>query len=66
MKGTVKWFNDQKGFGFIAGEDGQDYFVHHTQLPQGDSIRENTPVEFEKVQTEKGTQAQSVTILEDE
>ena len=45
--GTVKWFNDSKGFGFITGEDGIDYFVHHTSiqgngfksLAEGDKVR---------------------------
>jgi CspA family cold shock protein len=38
QQGTVKWFNDTKGFGFIQGEDGQDVFVHHTDI-QADGFR---------------------------
>jgi CspA family cold shock protein len=51
--GTVKWFNDSKGFGFITGEDGIDYFVHHTSI-QGNgfkSLAEGDKVTFD---TEKG------------
>lgn len=60
--GTVKWFNDSKGFGFIARENGPDVFVHHSAI-QGDGFRsldENQDVEFEVVQGPKGAQAQNV------
>lgn len=60
MQGTVKWFNSQKGFGFISGEDGQDYFVHHSQVPEGTELRENDSVTFEAVETDKGVQAQNL------
>ena len=61
-KGTVKWFNDQKGFGFITPEDGPDVFVHHTAI-QGDGFKtlaEGQAVEFEITQGPKGNQAQNV------
>jgi len=64
MEGTVKWFSGRKGFGFIQGEDGKDYFVHHTALPQGARINEGDKVSFEPTSTDKGDQAQKVKLLE--
>jgi cold shock protein len=64
MEGTVKWFNRKKGFGFIVGEDGQDYFVHYTAVPRGVFLKENDRVSFEAVETDKGKQAQNVTLAE--
>ena len=66
ITGTVKWFNDAKGFGFITPEDGgKDRFVHHTAI-QGDgfkSLTEGQRVEFEIVQAQKGPAAQNVVKL---
>ncbi len=66
MKGTVKWFNDQKGFGFITPEDGsKDLFVHHSSI-QADgfkSLAENQKVEFDVEQSEKGPRAANVKAL---
>jgi len=62
-KGTVKWFNDQKGFGFITPEDGsKDCFVHHSAI-QADGFRslaEGAMVEFDLVQGTKGPAAENV------
>jgi len=63
MKGTVKWFNTRKGYGFIKGEDGEEYFVHHTALGQGTFVREDDEVEFEAADTDRGKQAKNITLL---
>ena len=60
MKGTVKFFNRMKGFGFIAGEDGKEYFVHKTALGEGVSLNENDPVEFEVEEGDRGPKAVNV------
>ena len=63
-KGTVKWFNDQKGFGFITPDDGSaDLFVHHSSIQGGGfkSLAEGDSVEFETEQGEKGPRAGNVT-----
>ena len=66
MTGTVKWFNDSKGFGFITPENGQkDCFVHHSAI-QGSgfkSLTEGEKVEFDIVQGQKGPAAENVTKL---
>ena len=60
--GIVKWFNDQKGFGFIAQDDGPDVFVHHSAIESAGfrSLTEGDQVEFEVTQGPKGPQATSV------
>lgn len=65
MQGTVKWFNGDKGYGFISREGGADVFVHHSAiLAEGyRNLDEGQKVEFEVVQGPKGLQAASVTIL---
>ena len=66
--GTVKWFNDSKGFGFISLEDGsKDVFVHHSAIQGGDEFKtlaEGARVEFDVVQGEKGPAAENVTKIE--
>ncbi|MDP2749398.1 MAG: cold shock domain-containing protein [Nanoarchaeota archaeon] len=57
MKGKVKFFNATKGFGFIAAEDGKEYFVHQTGLNEGVTIAENDNVTFEVEQGDKGPKA---------
>ena len=64
MKGTVKWFNSRKGYGFVKGDDGNDYFVHFTAVPQGVYLHEDDLVEFEPAEGERGKQAQDVQLLE--
>ena len=60
--GTVKWFNDARGFGFISRESGDDVFVHHTaiQMEGFKTLREEQQVEFSVEQGEKGLQAVDV------
>lgn len=62
MKGKVKFFNEQKQFGFIAGEDGKEYFVHKTALNPGVSIAEGSDVTFDVVQGDKGPKAGNVSL----
>jgi CspA family cold shock protein len=62
-QGTVKWFNNEKGFGFISRNSGDDVFVHHSAILGGGfkSLNEGDTVEFEVVKGPKGLQAQNVT-----
>ncbi len=64
MEGTVKFFNRKKGFGFINGDDGKDYFVHFTGLTEGTFLRDNDKVSFEAVEGERGLKAEKVRLLE--
>ena len=65
IKGTVKWFNNAKGFGFIGQDNGPDVFVHYSAVKSEGykSLQEGDQVEFEVVQGQKGPQADSVTKL---
>lgn len=64
-KGTVKWFNNQKGYGFISDEQGNDVFVHYSgpNMEGFKSLEEGAEVEYEVVNGEKGPQAVNVTKL---
>jgi cold shock protein len=61
MKGTVKFFNSMKGFGFISGEDGKEYFVHSSGLGEDVVIDQDDSVTFEAEQGDKGLKAVKVT-----
>jgi CspA family cold shock protein len=61
MKGTVKFFNEGKRFGFIAGEDGVEYFVHQSGLKEGTTIAQSDSVEFDAEKGDKGMKAINVT-----
>ena len=63
--GTVKWFNDAKGFGFISRDNGEDVFVHFRAIqgPGFKSLQEGQKVSFKVVQGQKGLQAEEVTPL---
>ena len=62
MKGTVKWFNDEKGFGFITGEDGKDVFAHFTQIQKDGfkKLAEGEEVTFDITKGDKGPQASNI------
>jgi cold shock protein len=64
-QGIVKWFNSEKGFGFIAQESGPDVFVHHSEIDASGfrSLDEGQKVEFELGQGQKGPQATAVRVL---
>ncbi|HHX93616.1 MAG TPA: cold shock domain-containing protein [Tenericutes bacterium] len=62
MRGRVKWFNDQQGYGFIDYEEGEDVFVHYTAIKQKGykTLSEGDLVEYDLIKTEKGLQATNV------
>ena len=63
MNGTVKWFNAEKGFGFITGEDGKDVFAHFSQINKDGykTLEEGEEVTFEVAEGPKGLQAENIT-----
>ena len=64
-QGTVKWFNDAKGYGFISRENGEDVFVHFSAIQSNGfrSLKEGQPVTFNVVKGQKGWQAENVQVL---
>ena len=60
MNGKVKFYNEKKGFGFIAAEDGKEYFVHITGLNQGVNLRDNDDVTFDVAEGDRGPKAVNV------
>ncbi|MCD4760055.1 cold shock domain-containing protein [archaeon] len=60
MKGTVKFFNEMKGFGFIAAEDGKEIFVHQSSLEEGVTLNENDSVTFDVEEGDRGLKAVNV------
>jgi len=65
LKGTVKWFNDSKGFGFITRDNGEDVFVHHTSIAKDGfrTLAEGEKVQFEIEKTAKGPAAVNVSSI---
>lgn len=65
IKGTVKWFNDSKGYGFVTSADGKDVFIHYSAITmQGfKSLKEGDEVSFDITDGPKGPQASNVTVL---
>ncbi len=64
MEGTIKWYNARKGFGFIEVEEGEDVFIHQTQVPQGTRLNEGDKVSFDVEEGEKGPQATNLKKME--
>jgi CspA family cold shock protein len=63
MDGKVKFYNMKKGFGFIQGDDGKDYFVHHTGLKNGVFLKNDDIVSFEATQNDRGLAAKDVNLI---
>jgi CspA family cold shock protein len=65
MNGTVKWFNAEKGFGFITGEDGKDVFAHFSQIKKDGfkTLEEGQKVQFDVVEGQKGLQAENIVTI---
>lgn len=64
MNGTVKFFNRSKGFGFIAADDGKEYFVHQSALPEGVTLNDNDAVTFDVEEGDRGPKAVNVKLAE--
>lgn len=64
MKGKIKFYNRDKRFGFITGEDEKDYFFHQSGLEEGVSVRDEDQVTFEVVEGDRGPKAEKIKLLE--
>jgi CspA family cold shock protein len=64
QEGKVKFFNQNKSYGFISGDDGKDYFVHSSGIAEGIYIKDGDKVSFEVVDGEKGPKAEKVEIID--
>ena len=66
-QGKVKWFNDQKGYGFITGEDGKDIFVHYSSInaDRFKTLQEGQTVTFDLIDSDRGKQANNVTVVDE-
>lgn len=66
-QGKVKWFNDQKGYGFITGEDEKDIFVHYSSINADGfkTLQEGQTVTFDLIDSDRGKQANNVTVVDE-
>ena len=62
MKGKLKWFNQEKGYGFIEGEDGEDYFLYRSEVPTDTELVDEQELTFEEKETDRGKQATNIQI----
>ena len=62
ISGTIKIWNDAKGWGFIEGDDGEDYFLNIANIRKGQSVRVNSRVKFDVNQGQRGPEAENVTL----
>ena len=63
LSGTVKIWNSSKGWGFISGDDGEDYFVNVSGVRSGQKLHQGLRVKFDTTETQRGTQAENVTLF---
>jgi len=57
MNGKVKWYNPYKGYGFLLGDDGNDYFIHRSSIPLDTTLNEGDSIQFESKENNKGLEA---------